>query len=469
MKYNVLQDQDSYKYSHYLQYKPGTKSMFSYIESRGGKYPKTVFFGLQYYLKEYFEGVVITEKDVEKAAKFAKGHGVPFNYKGWMRIAKDLGGKLPVRIRAVPEGTVVPTHNILVSIESTDPETFWVASCLETILVRLWYSTTTATISYYVKKTIMDYLQKTCDNPDAEILFKLHDFGSRGVSSQESAAIGGAAHLINFMGSDTIVGVLMANEYYNCDMSSFSIPAAEHSTITVWGKEHEVDAYRNMLKQYAKPGSIVAVVSDSYDIYNACEKIWGEELRQEVIDSGATIVIRPDSGDPEIVVRKVLAILADKFGTTVNGKGFKILNNVRVIQGDGVNPESIKKILAGVVEDGFSAENLSFGMGGGLLQLSNRDDLRFAMKCSNIIMDDETEIDVFKDPITDTVKKSKKGRLDLVQNTLMGAHGGVNVLETVRLNPGEITKENSQMRTVFENGKLLIEDSLDDIRKRAVL
>jgi nicotinamide phosphoribosyltransferase len=463
---NIIIDTDSYKVSHWKQYPPGTTSMFSYIESRGGKFDRTVFFGLQYYMKKYLEGSVVTLEMVEEAEKFYDAHGLPFNSNGWRRIAGELGGKLPVRIRAVPEGTVVPTHNALVTIESTDLETFWVASWLETMLVRLWYPITTATLSYHARKLIGGFLEETSDGPPDQVLFKLHDFGSRGVSSQESAGIGGAAHLVNFLGSDTVVGVKLANDYYNCPMSGFSIPAAEHSTMTAWGRENEIKAYENMLEAYARPGGLVAVVSDSYDIYNACEHIWGEQLKQKVIDSGATVVIRPDSGDPPTVVRKVLQILGKKFGTTTNKKGFKVLNTVRVIQGDGVNLDSIGEILRVVRDDKFSTENLAFGMGGALLQQHNRDTQRFAMKCSSVTVAGR-EVDVYKQPVTDTVKNSKRGRLDLIERRVEGSHRAVNVLDTVQLEPGQAEHPDTVMRTVFENGEVLVTDTLYEVRGRA--
>ena len=786
---NIILDVDSYKVSHWKQYVPGAKSMFSYIESRGGLFGETVFFGLQYLLKRYLEGSVVSVDDVEEAAKFYEGHGVPFNQDGWMRIARDLGGKIPVRIRAVPEGLIVPNHNALVTVKSTDPETFWVASWLETMLVRLWYPINVCTISYNVRKLIKNFLDETCDNPEGELLFKLHDFGSRGVSSQESAAIGGAAHLVNFMGSDTVAGVRLANKYYNCSMAGFSIPAcydekteiltengflpftdldeqtkigqytkegtiefvnhqgihsspnyngsmitfstkgktakidlvvtpnhrmvrrsektgkieiqeasnssfshrnvipqaglgvgscseftpldalkiafqadgsfvsrkehytgervgtrpirfslkkkrkierlrlilnklgydylecpaksrpgyiyfwvktpldvyfvkdlswikisslssewckkaveefslwdgqrkfdtfmyhnsdyfsasivqcvgilagfrsslqeyddprgnrkvqytvlmcssfnsrrgpgikkntinysgnvycvtvpsgmvvvrrngivvisgnSEHSTITSWGRLNEAKAYKNMLDQYAKPGGIVAVVSDSYDIYNACENIWGGILKDDVVNSGATVVIRPDSGDPPTVVLKVLNILEDKFGVKINSKGYKVLNNVRVIQGDGVNLGSIEKILRLIRDHKYSAENVAFGMGGALLQQHDRDTQRFAMKCSSIGLEDGTEIDVYKQPVTDVVKNSKRGRLDLVRRQVIGSrHGpGCKMLKTVKLEPGVSHEPDSVMETVFENGELLVNHSFDDIRKR---
>jgi len=457
MKYNLIFDTDSYKASHYLQYPPNTTSMFSYIESRGGIFDETIFFGLQYYLKEYLMDRIVPS-EVEKAKKFFEAHGEPFNYEGWMYIAEDLKGNLPIRIRAVPEGTIVPTHNILVSIESTDPKVFWLASWLETSLLRsVWYPVNVATISYRIKNIIKEALNKSSDNPDTEIDFKLHDFGSRGVSSQESAMIGGAAHLINFKGSDTVVGVLCANEYYNCDMAAFSIPAAEHSSITSWGKENEIEAYRNMLKQFAKPGSLVACVSDSYDIYNACENLWAE-LRYDIRDSGATVIIRPDSGDPATVVLKCAMLLGGKFGTTINSKGYEVLNNVRIIQGDGINESSIKEILDVLLKNGYSATNIAFGMGGALLQSHNRDSAKFAMKCSSITVNGKTR-DVFKDPVTDHGKRSKAGRLDLVK----WANGK---FETVTLPDNKIANEFSIMQTVFVDGNLLINDSFETIRNR---
>lgn len=455
---NLILDSDSYKFSHWLQYPPGTTSMFSYLESRGGRYGKTVFFGLQYLLKNYLAKGVYPEQ-VREAEAFAKLHGVPFNAEGWRRIAEDLHGKLPVRIRAVPEGSVVPTHNVLMTVESTDPETFWIVSWIESLLMRVWFPITVATQSYHIKQDIYAFLKQTADDPDSEIGFKLHDFGSRGVSSQESAGIGGAAHLVNFFGSDTVAGIWLANKFYHHKMAGFSIPAAEHSSITSWGKDGEVEAYRNMLRQFAKPGSLVAVVSDSYDLYNACNKLWGETLKQEVINSGATVVIRPDSGNPVEVVLTTLKILGDKFGTKTNSKGYKVLNNVRVIQGDGINQQSIQGILGCAKTLGWSASNIAFGMGGALLQKVDRDTQRFAYKCSSVTVNG-VERDVYKDPVTDPGKRSKAGRLDLLLE-------GDDYL-TVCLEDGQKEHPCSELVTVFENGRILKEYDLDSIRARAV-
>jgi nicotinamide phosphoribosyltransferase len=410
---NLILNTDSYKVSMFKQYPLGTTGVYSYIESRGGRYDRTVFFGLQAFIKEYLLEP-ITQADIDIADEILTAHGEPFNREGWEYILSAHRGYLPVVIRAVPEGTVVPVKNVLATIENTDPKAFWLTTWLETALLRaVWYGTTVATQSYTIKQVILDYLERTGD-PNT-IDFKLHDFGARGVSSLESAGIGGAAHLVNFMGTDTITGILFAREYYNAGIAGFSIPAMEHSTVTSWGREGEVDAYRNMLTQFAKPGSIMAVVSDSYDIYNAASKLWGEELRQQVIDSGATVVIRPDSGDPVDVNRKLIQILDRKFGSTVNAKGFKVLNNVRLIQGDGINELTVRSILGAFMALGYSADNIAFGMGGALLQIVDRDTQKFAMKCSAAEVNGQW-IDVVKDPITDSGKKSKAGRVTLWTN-----------------------------------------------------
>lgn len=410
---NIILNTDSYKVSMFKQYPAGTSGVYSYIESRGGRYDRTVFFGLQAFIKEYLLEP-ITQADIDIADEILTAHGEPFNREGWEYILSAHGGYLPVVIRAVPEGTVVPVKNVLATIENTDPKAFWLTTWLETALLRaIWYPTTVATQSWKIRQVILDFLEKTGD-PNL-IDFKLHDFGARGVSSLESAGAGGAAHLVNFMGTDTVSGLLFAREYYSAGIAGFSIPAAEHSTITSWGRDNEVKAYENMVKQFGKPGAIVAVVSDSYDIYNAASKLWGEDLRRLVIDSGATVVIRPDSGDPVEVNRRLVEILGEKFGYTTNLKGFKVLNNVRLIQGDGVNELTIRSILGAFMAMGWSADNIAFGMGGALLQAVDRDTQKFAMKASAACING-IWVDVQKDPITDAGKKSKAGRVSLYKN-----------------------------------------------------
>ncbi|WP_027210831.1 nicotinate phosphoribosyltransferase [Burkholderia sp. WSM2232] len=461
---NPILNTDSYKASHYLQYPPEASAMFSYIESRGGRYDRTLFFGLQMLIKEYLCRP-ITASMIDEARAFFIAHGEPFNEAGWRHIVAHYGGYLPVRIRAVPEGSVVPTHNVLVTVECDDPQVFWLASYLETMLLRVWYPVTVATQSWHLRQTIRAYLLKTSDDL-TQLPFKLHDFGARGVSSAESAAIGGAAHLVSFMGSDTVLGVVAANHYYNESMAAFSVPAAEHSTITSWGRERETDAYRNMIAKFAKPGAIVSVVSDSYDLFAAL-KVWGTELRQAVLDSGGMLVIRPDSGDPRSIVLQTLHALEASFGSSVNSKGWRVLHNVRVIQGDGVNADSLQAILAAMEHAGFAADNIVFGMGGALLQQINRDTQRFAMKCSAIRLGDRWH-DVSKDPVTDATKRSMKGRLTLLVNRRTGEYRTATLPLAPHEHTGDADAEwQDAMVTVFDSGRLLVDVSLAGIRARA--
>lgn len=270
---SMILDVDSYKCGHWLQYPENTTAMYSYLESRGGKYNKTVMFGLQYFLKKFLSRK-ITMADVNEARDFCKLHGVPFNYDGWKYIVKNHKGYIPVRIKAVPEGYVIPVKNILMSIESTDPVVFWVVSWLETMMLRLWYTITVATHSYHCKQTIKKYLDISSDDPEGEINFKLHDFGGRGVTCQEQAMLGGAAHLVNFLGTDTMAGPWMTRQFYDIVMAGFSIVASEHSTMTMKGREGEIDQLSRMIDQYGDQ-DIFACVSDQYDFFNCCRNIWG--------------------------------------------------------------------------------------------------------------------------------------------------------------------------------------------------
>lgn len=450
---NIILNTDSYKYSQFAQYPAGTEYVYSYIESRGSKiYDALVFVGVQAFIREYLS-TPITKKMVDQAEKIITAHGEPFYREGWDYIVEEHGGVLPVEIKSVDEGSVMRLKQVLVTIVNTDPKCWWLTSFLETALLRsIWYPTTVASNSYHSKQIIAEFLER---NGDPSLIdFKLHDFGARGVSSLESAALGGMAHLINFMGTDTVSGLMAAMEYYDADVCGFSIPAMEHSTVTSWGRENEVEAYRNMLKLYGKPGALLACVSDSYDIYAACEK-WGTELKQEVIDSGAVVVVRPDSGDPVQVVNDCLRILDKHYGHTVNAKGFRVLNNVRIIQGDGIDHSMIRAILTVMELNGYSADNVAFGQGGALLQQINRDTLEFAMKCSAAYINGEW-VDVFKDPVTSKMKKSKKGRLAL--NLVDGK------FETVRL---EDSKGDDYLRVRYIDGTVVNETNFTEIRERA--
>jgi len=453
---NIL-NTDSYKSSHFLQRPANIQRLSAYVESRGGKFPYTVFAGPQGFCKEYLCNP-ITREDIEEAEALLVPHGVPFNRKGWEYILTVHGGYLPLFIEAVPEGTIVPTRNVLLQATVSDINCAWLTTYVETPLLRsVWYPTTVATYSHACKQVIKHYMEKTAGHTD-ELNFKLLNFGARGVSSEESAAIGDFAHAINFQGSDCVSGILYVRRNYNEALSTYNIPAAEHSTITAWGVDGEVDAYRNMIKQFSRPGSVYAVVSDSYDLWNAIDNIWGGVLKDEVINSGGRLVVRPDSGDPVFVAPETIRRLMAKFGFTTNEKGYRVLPPfLRVVQGDGVTLESITEILDVMEKDKLSAENIAFGMGGQLLQSHSRDDQRFAMKASAIMTESGWK-DIYKDPKTDPGKASKRGQLALVERN--------GVIQTIRASdrkPGEA----NLLRPIFYNGKLLIDDTLSNIRQRA--
>lgn len=402
----------------------------------------------------------VTPAHVAEARALLAAYGEPFNESGWLRLVEKYGGRLSLEIRAAPEGLVIPVRNALMTIINTDPEFFWLTSYVETALLRVWYPATVATIGWHVRQTIREALERTSDDPAAELPFALHDFGARGVSSYGGAALGGLAHLVNFSSTDTLAGVLAARDLYHAPMAGFSIPAAEHCTITSWGRTHEYEAYENMVTQFGQPGKTFAVVSDSYDIYAAVNHLWGERLRQRVVDSGATLVIRPDSGDPVEIVAKTLALLAQRFGCDINGKGYRRLRHVRILQGDGVNPASITAILERVVKDGFCVGNIAFGMGGALLQRVDRDTQQFAYKASAVTVDGVWR-DIQKDPVTDHGKRSKTGLLGLVASP---DYATTQVDETQFQPPGGGV---NLLRPVYRNGALLVDDTLAAIRARA--
>ncbi len=462
MQINPILKTDSYKASHYAAFPPGTTNAYYYLESRGGRYGALPFFGLQGFLRDYLSGRFCENSDIDDAADFFSRHGEPFNESGWRKIAdqRKHGGNLPVRIKAVKEGTVVPTHSPMLTCESTDPELAWLPSWIETMLMRgVWYPTTVCARSYACKQVIHRYLTETANAPLAELPFKLHDFGARGVSSAESAAIGGAAHLVNFKGSDTAEGIAWMQYHYGSGsdgIPAFSIPAMEHSTVLAWGRRGEIDAYRNMLSQFAKPGKILACVSDTYDYWETVENIWCGELRDEVAKSGAIIVIRPDSGHPPEVVLKTVQAIARKCGSEKNLRGYTVLPSFfRVIQGDGNDDEdSIEAILHELTSHGFSASNVAFGMGGGLLQKLDRDTQKFAYKMSEVTVGGEVRA-VRKEPKTDMGKASKSGRFSLVvQDGKLTTVAGDNA-------PGDM------LETVFENGVVTRHQDLDEVRKLA--
>lgn len=469
-KENIILLADAYKYSHHKLYIPGTEYIYSYLESRGGKFEETVFYGLQYLLMEYLQGAVITKEKIDEAEATLLevfGRNDIFDRSKFEYIIEKHGGKLPVRIKAVPEGTVTSVKNILMTIENTDPNCFWLTNFLETLLMQVWYPCTVATLSREIKKVVHQYYTATASaEAFAGIDFVLNDFGFRGASSVESAGLGGSAHLINFAGSDTLIASTYAKRYYNAPVApGLSIPATEHSIVTLLGEKGELDIFRHVLNAF--PTGTIACVSDSFNILRACEEYWGTELRDQILARKGTLVIRPDSGDAIQTLLRVFDILMQKFGFTINEKGYKVLPpQVRVIQGDGISYSSIPAIYEALQQAGISAENLVLGMGGALLQRVNRDTQEYALKCSFAQVNGKA-INVQKNPLEldangntrTSFKKSKYGRQKLVKEN--GVFRSYTESEAPQL-PDELV-------TVFENGEIKQQYTFDEIKKRAVI
>lgn len=456
---NPILATDSYKQSHFLQYPPEARVISAYVEARPNPFSdEIVFLGLQPLLLDYFTQPV-TKADVDEAEAICAAHGVPFNRGGWEAIVADHGGYLPLEIKALPEGAIVPAGVPLVQLENTDPRMPWLTTFIETAMLRaIWYPTTVATLSWKCKAVIRAGLEKSSDDVEGQLPFKLHDFGARGVSSAESAGLGGLAHLVNFQGTDTMEALVAARRYYGADMAGFSIPAAEHSTMTSWGRAREEAAYANMLDRFDGEGRIVAVVSDSYDLDVAVADIWGGSLREKVLARQGTLVVRPDSGDPIETPLRTVKKLWEKFGGSVNGKGYRVLDpHVRVIQGDGMTVDSIGLLVDRMIEEGFAIDNIAFGMGGGMLQHVNRDTLRFAMKANAMLGADGEWHDVFKMPSTDPGKASKAGRQAVVMKD--------GRMAAARLDA--IAVEEDLLVPVWRNGDLLVRHDFSTVRARS--
>ncbi|RLI52517.1 MAG: nicotinate phosphoribosyltransferase [Candidatus Thorarchaeota archaeon] len=447
-------------------------SNYSYMESRGGKYTATVFVGLQYYLQKYLT-TPVTLAEVEHTKLKAERHGVPFDYDGWLHIVNNCSGLLPIRIKAIPEGTLVPTRNVLLTIESTDTTVPWITGFVETLLMKIWYPTTVATKSYYVRQMLERY-----GSPEWA-QFAYHNFGDRGSSSVESAAIGGFAHYTQFMGTDNFNSLDIAEDYYkHTDMPAYSVFATEHSTTTSYGREgEEAFVYAQLLANPDK--AVMSFVADSYDVYaftHFCTDP-GSRIRK-LIESRPhqKFVLRPDSGEPIEVINRILNIMVSNNLKTISQTSVtpKVsFTEFGILWGDGITPETIEEILTINLTNGFAAENFVFGSGGDLMQNVNRDTQRFAIKCSSITTAKQcceepggtptysyTDIDVYKDPITAPGKRSKRGKVTTWLNTETGEYS--TSLVGQQPSPHHI----NALQTIFENGKILISPSLENIRKR---
>lgn len=419
----LITNTDSYKFSHFNQYPEGTQQVYSYMEARGGEYKDIIFFGLAPYLE-----TLNRNKDIwislDDLSKLSKKHGVPFNFEGWKNIIEEYENTLPIEIYAVPEGSINKIGDVLLTITNTDDRFPWLVGWLETLLMKVWYPTTIASKSYAVKRMINKHYIKTSDNLNG-VDFSYHNFGDRGSSSVESAAIGGAAHLTQFKGTDNFNSLIYVDSFYNEECAGYSIPATEHSTVTSWERNNEFTFYNNFLEIY-KEYPLVACVMDSYNIYNAVEFVTSGAFKDKVeSNSYPTFVIRPDSGQPTKVIEKLLLIMEkNNVSFSINSKGYKLFNKYRILWGDGITPEIIDNILNMTEFLGYAADNFAFGSGGDLMQNVNRDTCKFAIKCSAIKVNGEWR-DVYKDPVDDKGKASKRGLVTNERLQLVYRNGGI--------------------------------------------
>lgn len=452
---------------HMLQYPEDTTEVFSYLEARKPGHD-VIFFGLQYILKKYLSKK-ITVKNTAEFCKYYESILGEMPNEVHLKLAALIGYHWPIEIRAVAEGTIVPTGNVLLTIRNTHPDFAWCVGFLESLLLKVWYPSTVATHSKKYRDLVEDYARETCDT-DSHIPYAVHDFGYRGVSSEESAAIAGAAHLLNFYGSDTVCANKFLDKYYGAEfyVKGRSIPASEHSVMCSYGREHEWDAFDRMLELY--PEGPVSIVSDSYDYWSIISQYTASRI-QKIMSRKGKVVFRPDSGDPIKVIcgdpgyedytpqrKGSLEILWNRFGGHVNRKGYRVLDpHVGLIYGDGMYYERFEEMLATMKKLGYASSNLVIGVGGLLLQNHSRDEFGFAIKATHITKRDGTKLAVFKDPQTDSSKRSKRGYMQLYENEL-GQYVTVDSEEFYE------AAGNSKLKLVFKDGALYNEVDYNDIK-----
>lgn len=470
MNANPMLCTDTYKFGHMEQYPPGTTKVYSYLLARSDKkMPSTLFYGLQYYLK--LLEVKPTQAMMDEFLDYRKAilgtdasKGVQDKLAALVKL-----GYFPLKIKAVREGSDIPVRNVLMTIENTVPGFHWVVGFFESLLLKVWNTSTVASYSKKLKGLCKKYADETCDN-EGHLPFQVHDFGYRGCSSEETAAISGSAHLINFMGSDTVTANKLIRETYGCTGPiGLSVPATEHSVMCAYGQENELQAFERMLDLY--PTGIVSIVSDTYDLWNVLTN-FAAKLKSRILARDGRVVFRPDSGDPPKIIcgdpdagtgsdewLGALQLLDRTFGHTVNSKGFRVINpKVGLIYGDGMFFERFDRTLGLMKEMGYASSNLVIGVGGLLLQQHNRDDQGFAIKATFAEVDGVTR-ELMKDPVTDTKKKSHKGLLALYKD----ARGRYYTKD--RCTAEE--EGQSLLEEVFVNGKITRITTFNEIRELA--
>lgn len=469
---NLLLMTDVYKLGHLRMYKPGTNKIYSYLCARSTKKEaKALFFGLQPYLKILEKGV--TQEDADEFFQYFTeilGSLPPKDIVDKINGLVKLG-YIPLEIKAVPEGTYLENKNVLATVTNTHPDFYWVVGFFESLLLKVWNTTSVATLSHKFKRLATEFTKETSDS-DFLLPFLVHDFGYRGVSSEETAELSGAAHLINFCGTDTVPAVKFLKQNYAGEgLIGASVPASEHSIHCSFGptEQDELDYVNNMLD--LNPTGLVSVVSDAYDYWRMLT-VTLPKVKDRILARDGKFVVRPDSGDPMKILcgdpeaeagspanKGTFVLMEELFGASVNSKKYKELNpKVGVIYGDGMYFDRYKAILTKMRDMKYANTNLVVGIGGLLLQQHNRDDLGFAFKATYAEINGEgTEL--YKDPITDPGKKSHMGLMALVRTD----DGVFKTLDKIT----KTEEKGGLLDQVFLNGKITKFQTLAEIRERS--
>lgn len=493
IKINPLNAIDFYKADHRRQYPVGTEYVYANFTPRSSRLAKMlpdfddkiVFFGLQGFIKHFLietwnEGFFNQPKAKVVAAYKRRmdnslGEGaVPVEH---IEALHDLG-YLPLKIKALEEGSRVNIKVPVLTIINTDPNFFWLTNYIETVLsAELWKSCTTATIAYEYKRLLTQYAEKT-GAPLDFVAVQGHDFSSRGMSGIYDAAQSGVGHLTSFIGTDSVASIDYAEEYYNATgIVGVSVPATEHSVMCMGSEESEIETLRRLICELY-PSGVVSIVSDTWDFWRVITE-FSVELKSEILNRQpnalglAKVVFRPDSGDPVKIIcgdpdaerdspayKGAVQCLWEIFGGTETAQGYKVLNErVGLIYGDSITLERAQNILKGLETKGFASNNLVFGIGSYTYNYLTRDTFGFAVKATWGQVNGVGR-ELFKDPVTDSgVKKSAKGLLRVEQT-----NNGFELFDQQ-----SFEQENmGVLQTVFENGQLLRECSLDQIRARLV-
>lgn len=470
---------DFYKTDHRRQYPVGTEMVYSNLTPRGSRIPgidAVVVFGFQYFVKEYlinkynedFFGRPKEEVVAQYKRRLDTSLGpdaVPVEH---IEALHDLG-YLPLEIKALPEGSLCKMRVPMFTIKNTDKRFYWLTNDLETIISLVtWGPINSATIAFEYKKLLTRFAEKTSDIPEF-VQWQGHDFSMRGMFGLEAAVTSGAAHLISFNGTDTIPAIDFLEEYYGADATKEliggSVPATEHSVMCLGGQESELETFVRLLELY-KTG-ILSVVSDTWDYWKVLTETL-PAIKDRVMARDGKLVIRPDSGDPVDIIcgdlnapsdspqgKGTVQLLWDLFGGTVNSKGYKQLDShIGVIYGDSITLERALQILTRLEEAGVASTNIVFGIGSFTYQFNTRDTFGFAMKATYGIINGKG-IEIFKTPKTDNgLKNSAKGLL------MVNPDGSL--VECV----DEATEQTGLLQTIFLDGKLVKEYTLQELRDR---